>query len=149
MKIGSQIITCAYDATIYDASVSPVVNPIRTFTEEGGYAAVALTAADSTGAPVPSVKLAATGEKIYGALISVNTATQRCGVATGGVIPFRKNAVTDSTDLSAVNRGVIPSSTAGQVIIGAADGAGRGTVVARGGDSSTALFVDLDVDVKA
>ena len=134
MKIGSQIITCSYDSTITDAVA-------RANTETTGYAAVSLVLADNEStAPVPQVKLAATAtESVYGALITVNTATQRCGVATGGIIPIRKNA---GYALGDIGMGVKPTTTAGQVEASSVSD-GRGTVVAGSGNI---LFVDLDVN---
>ena len=143
MKIGQQITTCAYDSTVTQA----VVNDNQ---ETTGYLAVSLVGDNAQTSPVPLVKLSdAAAGQVYGALATINIRTQRCGVITSGIVPFKKSAVTAAGDIA---KGIVPITTTtnrGEVSVAATDGNGRGTVVNRGGDTSVVLWVDLDVDTNA
>lgn len=138
MKVGLDIVNCSYDTTVTQTVV-------RDNQENTGFLAVAITDGDNdTTAPVPRVRLAdAPAEYIYGALATFNDGTDRCGVITTGIQPFRKNGASASSD---IGFGIVADSTnAGQVVVAGA-GLGRGTVVARSGNI---LFVDLDANANA
>ena len=142
MKIGSQIISCTYDNTTAASAITDAV--LKANTEANGYAAVTIvpggTTDNVTGTPVPKVKLAvASGELIYGALMTLNTATQRCGVATGGIIPFKRSGgASVPADI-----GVGIAGDTGGTVVAAGAGQGRGVTVARNGG---VVLVDLDVN---
>lgn len=141
MKVGLDIVNCSYDSTVTQTLV-------RANQENTGFLAVAIVdgSADDndTTAPVPKVRLADdTAEYIYGAVATFNDGTDRCGVITTGIQPFRKSSASAATDLGF---GIVAdSSNAGQVVVAGA-GLGRGSVVARSGNI---LFVDLDANVNA
>ena len=148
MKLGQEIVSCTYDSAI----TQTLVNSNQ---ETTGYLAVAIAnPGTNLNTPVPHVILAdntddggspkqyTANPRVYGALATINTGTQRCGVITKGIVPFNKGAISATTD---IGFGILAASTDGTVNVTTA-GLGRGQVVARGGNR---LFVDLDTDVNA
>ena len=142
MKLGQQIVNCEYDSSVTQARVN--ANQ-----ENTGFLAVTLVDTETT-SPVPEVRLtAAASEAIYGVLATINTASQRCGVITGGIVPVRKNAASVTGDIGKGLASVAPGSgnaDVGKVEASSTAGGGRGTIVGRTGEL---LWVDLDVNVNA
>ena len=142
MKIINKVVSCLYDDTIYDGSSDPIVNSLRGNDENSGYLAVTLSTTDNnTGRPEPRVTLAdAQGEQIYGALVTLSPGSQRCGIVTSGIVPFRRNSGSAAGD---IGNGIWGDSTvAGQVVPSNAPTKGRGIIVAR---DTNRVFVDLDM----
>ena len=142
MRVGQEIVSCVYDATLTSAILSDI-------DESKGYVAVtSVVGADGppiidndTGLPVPRVKLSsAATDQIYGALVSYNSATGRVGVQRTGIVPFRRG----TSARADIGLGVIGAAS-GNVTAAAAN-VGRGTVIAR---NTSTVFVDLDVDPNA
>ena len=139
MKIGQKIVTCRYDSSVTQAKVN--ANQ-----ENTGYFAVSLVGDNNFNHPVPEVKLSSNvADQIYGAVATFDSANQRCGVITTGIVPIKKDGNSAAGDLT---RGIVPTTTEGKVALATTAGNGRGTVVNRV-DSSEILWVDLDVDNNA
>ena len=144
MQFTQNIINCKYDGTFTPANIALVQDSNDTT----GYRAVSIAssaAADNTGGVEPLVGLTADGGTVYGAVVTINTATQRCGVLRSGVVPFNKGAATVAADLDAAPAGIKGVGGAGIVGSTGTTKEGTGTIIARGGDTSNVLFVDLDV----
>ena len=130
------------DSTRVDVDVTPVI--------EGGrkvYTAVELILGDSDQesivtsevAPAVSVARAGIGTEIYGALETVNTATQRCGVLTDGIVIFRNSILStpDNPEDSDIGKSirppvpasVTPSDNNGCITVGADSNIGKGTIL--------------------
>ena len=145
MQFLDKIITCKYD----DSFTDTIVDAIQNTSDKTGYLGVQAVqdsiADNATGAPEPLVGVPSGDAILYGAVVTVNTATQRCGVLTSGIVPFNKGSNTANTDLD--NQPVGVKCTAnGNVAPSAATLQGTGLLIGRGGDSSSVLWVDLDKD---
>lgn len=171
-NILDNIQSCQYDTTIVDANgnigkvknvESPRVDVDVTPVQEGTsnrkvYTAVELllgtgpqrTTATSEVAPLVGVARENVATNIYGALETVNTNTQRCGVLTSGVVVFRKTAATGAADGvtgdigGSVEKAPTNTGTAGDnngtVAVSATTGVGKGIILSYVGPY---LLVDL------
>ena len=143
MKVGQHIVNCAYTG-MTAAEVQSNVNDNQ---ENTGYLAVTIKvgADNDTAVPVPQVQLATTTsgeERVYGALATFNAASNRVGVITRGVVPFRSIPTADVA--ASIGKGVVGGHASnGQVAAGTAGGDGTGVIVGRGTDI---LWVDLDAE---
>lgn len=170
MKVVKQIVNCSYDSTV----TSALVNANQ---EDTGFLAVYINpavdndvgaATNAADPAVPRVSLATTGTQVYGALATLNTATERCGVITKGIVPLKatgeRDTATGAPETRGINGasigyGVTGSATNGYVRradtqAGAAGsytytntGAGNGLIVGRNG--STIAWVDLSTNANA
>ena len=92
----------------------------------------------------------ATAGQVYGAIVTVNTATQRCGVLTDGVVIFRQEHTSDvagtTTTVGRAIKGPPVNATAGDddgtvaITDGTAADLGRGVILSYVGRY---LLVDL------
>lgn len=143
MKVGQEIVSCAY-VTTGDGAVTQA--KFDTSTEATGYLAVTVKADNDTTSPTPLVELASTADKrVYGALATFNPATGRCGVIRTGIVPLKKQAAGAAADMGTgvIGHGVPgPPNTFGAVDAGTS-GDGSGTVV---GYTGSVLWVDLDAE---
>ncbi len=173
-NILDNIQNCQYDDTIVDSdgnirTVKSVESPRAdvdvTPVQEGTsnrkvYTAVELIEASGTQrtasiaevAPLVRVALEGAGTNIYGALETINTKTQRCGVLTSGVVVFRKTAATGAADgvTGDIGKSVekAPANTNsgemgfnnGTVAVSATTGVGKGIILSYVGPY---LLVDL------
>ena len=146
MKLVDNVVSCAYTGM----TAAEIQTNVNNNQEGTGFLAVTIAEGDATDQtsiantdnvtafPVPRVRLAsANTDVIYGALATVNTNTQRCGVITSGIVPFRKSAASVGGDIA---RGISGAANGQVTVLGA--NLGTGTVVARDGNR---VFVDLDV----
>lgn len=170
MKVVKTIVNCSYDSTVTAA----LVNANQ---EDTGFLAVYINPAvdNDVGATsnaadpaVPRVSLATNGTEVYGALATLNTATERCGVITKGIVPLKatgeRDAATGAPETRGINGdsigyGVTGSTTAGYVRRADAQagtapsftytdtGQGSGVIVGRNG--STIAWVDLSTNANA
>lgn len=143
MKLGQEIVSCTYDS----GSATDLATAVRANQEDTGYLAVTLDGDNIDTTPVPHVKLvSAAGEYIYGALATINTASERCGVLTTGIVPLKKDGANPGARASAtadIGVGIKGGGTTNGKVVAAAAGQGRGTTIGRTGEI---LWVDLDVD---
>ena len=135
MKLVEKIVTCSYNASrasdrIQATDSSANATGVNQNQENTGFLAVTLDGDNEATNPTPRVKLAAAGEAIYSALATINTATQRCGVITKGVVPFKADVSRTSADIPQ------PSLLASDIGVGVA-GSANGKV-RRAGYSSQA-----------
>lgn len=145
MQFTENIINCKYTTASFTADN---VTAIQNSSDKTGYLAVSLASSgtvDNVGGVEPLVQLTPDAGKVYGAVVTVNTATQRCGVLRSGVVPFNKGAATVIADLDNAPAGIIGAGGNGIVNVVDTSGEGTGTVVARSGDTTNVLYVDLDV----
>ncbi len=147
MQLLDKLITCKYDGT-FTSGATGTIQAIRNTNPSTGYLAVSLnisaTADNVTSDPTPLVGLTAADGVVYGAVISVNAATNRCSVVRSGIVPFQKNGNSQVSDLANQPVGIKGDGGNGQVAASGATTEGTGRIVGRGGDSSEVLFVDLD-----
>ena len=145
MQFLDNIITCKYETSTFTAAN---IETIQNSNDTNGYLAVSNavdgTVDNVTGAPEPNVTLAADGGVVYGAVVTVNTATQRCGVLRSGIVPFRGAANSGVGDLGSQPIGIKGSGGNGTVAASGATTEGTGLLVGRVGDTSPVLWVDLD-----
>ena len=171
MRVGQEITSCAYVSSGPRSITAAKVNANQ---EDTGYLAVTVAEYDTfqttdtdneTNVPVPKVQLldrldpANTGGltptandnylRVYGAVVSINEATGRCGVITTGIVPFRSY---DGGGSGSIGTGVTAprtgdhASPVGYTTSGSS-GDGRGTVIGYHTDSGIArLWVDLDAE---
>lgn len=167
MKLGQEIISCAYVSTGDRAITEALVNANQ---ENTGYLAVTIAEADAhiaadtdnvTNTPTPKVQLLDRADpaqvtagtiddvylRVYGALATINTATGRCGVITKGIVPFISHTGTAASD---IGKGIMAPDASdhtippGHAVAAAAAGDGTGTVIGRRG--SDLWWVDLDAE---
>ena len=143
MQVGQELVSCAYVSS-GDSGITQA--KFDTSNQATGYLAVTVVADNETTSPTPNVELASTANKrVYGALVTFNSATGRCGIQRTGIAPFKANGVVPNTDLGTgvVGFGVAgPPNTMGQVDAGTG-GDGTGTVIGRTGSIA---WVDLDAE---
>ena len=166
MKLVKKIVTCSYDANIAIAERIAATKTddtgVNQNQEDTGFLAVTLDGDNSVTHPTPKVKLAGDGDAVYGALATINTQSNTCGVITEGIVPMRavysyqangtRNTALVADDL---NEGVVGDGSGkirrgGQTLTGSpptaasyTDGTGRGLTVGKTGEI---LWVDLSTN---
>ena len=143
MKVLGSVANCAYDGSVTKALVD--ANQ-----ENTGFLA-AILRDSNVNEPRPNVGLtgvAATDLAVYGAVMTINTGSERCGVATSGIVPFVKDGAAASGDIGGGVIGVDGSSDTTKLgKVAALANKGTGVVVAYynpTGATDGILYVDLD-----